>query len=259
MSCFEDQREFCAWLASEQALPPQRLERARAAVHRNTFVGTLVEALAESFPVTRAMAGEEFFHAMARERVLADPPRSPVLVEYAISFPDFVEGFAAARTVPVLAEMARLEALRLQSFHASDASAVGLAEFHPLASDAALLEVTGVALHPAARWLPARHALLALWQAHADAGDPATVDLGGIDASQPQELLVHRPRFEVGMQALPAGGVTFLEALAAGASFARAFLEAARAQPQSQPAALFSLLLQQGLVTHFVAVAPDLP
>jgi hypothetical protein len=161
--------------------------------------------------------------------------------------------------VPVLAEMAQLEALRLRAFHAADATPIGLDRFHALACDAALLERTGAVLHPAAQWQSASHSLLELWRAHDDAAEIGNADLRGIDAAQPQELLVHRPRFEVHMQRLPAGGIAFLEALASGASFARAFGEALRAQPRAEPAALFSLLLQQGLVTELTQTPPESP
>ena len=259
MNCLEQQREFCAWLEGGEAAPPAGIERARAAVHRNTFIGTLVQALAESFPVTRAMAGHAFFDAMARARVLAEPPSSPVLADYAIAFPDFVADFAPARPVPVLAEMARLEANRLRAFHAADADAIGLDRFHRLACDAALLEATGAVLHPAAHWQAAGHALIELWHAHVEADDASAADLRGIDAASAQDVLVHRPRFEVGLQRLPAGGIAFLDALAAGASFARAFAAATRMQPAAEPAALFSLLLQQGLVTELTELEPELP
>jgi hypothetical protein len=72
-----------------------------------------------------------------------------------------------------------------------------------------------------------------------------------------QELLVYRPRFEVRSCRLPAGAVPFLDALATGASFAAAFVAAARAQPQAEPAALFSLLLQQGLVVELIESPPE--
>lgn len=258
MSGYEEQRQFSTWLEGEGAALPAGIERARAAVHRNTFVGTLVEVLATSFPVTRAMAGAEFFDAMARARVLADPPRTPVLTDYAISFPGFVETFEPARAAPVLAEMARLEATRLHAFHAPDAEAIGRAPFHRLAANADVFEATGARLHPAAQWFCAKHALVDLWEAHAAADDMSNLDLRGIDAASPQEVLVHRPQFEVGVQRLPAGAVVFLDALACGASFASAFAQTARAQPQAEPAALFSLLLQQGLVIELLDIPPEL-
>jgi hypothetical protein len=255
MSAFEDQRRFGAWLESGDGEPVAGVERARVAVHRNTFVGTLVEALAESFPVTRALAGADFFDAMARTRVLAEPPRSPVLTDYALSFPGFVAGVAPAAAAPVLAEMAQLEALRLRAFHAVDAIPAGLADFHRLACDAALFARTCARLHPAAHWFRARHAVLDLWRAHDDAPDMASVDLAGIDATRAQDVLIVRPEFVVRMRPLPPGAIAFLDALASGCRFAEAFVAAAKADPLTEPAVLCSLLLQEGLVTEFI----DLP
>lgn len=259
MSCLEEQREFCAWLEDGEGVPWPGVERARLAVHRNTFVGTLVEAMAESFPVLRALSGAAFFDAMARARVLAQPPRSPVLTDYLVSFPEFVARFEPAQPLPLLAEMARLEALRLESFHAADAEAIGLAEFHRLACDAALFETTGAILHPAARWLSAAHPLVPLWRAHVEAEDMSAVDLSGIDISLPQDVLVHRPRFEVLLAVLPAGALAFLDALAAGASFSRAFAQAQHDHADAEAAALFSLLLKAGLVVELLPISPDTP
>lgn len=252
------QAEFITWLGSEAMAGEDRpaalagIDRARLAVHRNTFVGTLMSALAESFPVTRALAGADFFDAMARERVLADPPSSPVLTDYAISFPGFVHGFAPAAAAPVLAEMAQLEALRLRAFHSVDAAAIEHAQFHRLACDAELLSRTSAHLHPAAAWLPARHPLLQLWQLHDAANDPSALDLGGIDAARGEDVLVHRPGYLVQMHVLPPGAIAFLDALACAATFTQAFEEAAAASEQAAPASLFSLLLEHGLVIEFV-------
>ncbi|MEO8160612.1 MAG: DNA-binding domain-containing protein [Arenimonas sp.] len=255
MSDWSQQSGFANWLEEAgERTPVGGVDPARAGVHRNTFVGTLCEALAESFPVTCALAGSEFFHAMARERVLADPPRSPVLTEYAISFPGFVHCFGPAAATPVLAEMAQLEALRLRAFHAADADAVGLEQFHRLACDAALLSRTRVRLHPGSHWMPARHPLLELWQLHDAAADPSAVDLGGIDAARAQDVLVQRPRYAVLMQALPPGAIAFLDALASGCTLETAFVEAAASSKLAEPAALFSLLLQSGLVIELIEI-----
>ena len=44
---------------------------ARFAVHRNNVVVSLIDALADGFPVTQELVGEAFFRAMARVHVLA--------------------------------------------------------------------------------------------------------------------------------------------------------------------------------------------
>jgi len=87
----------------------------------------------------------------------------------------------------------------------------------------------------------------------------SAVDLGAIKASTAQDLLVHRPRYEVHARVLPLGAIAFLDMLAVGQSFAAAFAEATRAQPQAEPAALFSLLLQEGLVTELFHLDTDTP
>jgi len=252
MSSYEDQQRFGDWLQGSEDEAVPGVERARLAVHRNTFLGTLVDALAETFPVTRALAGADFFDGMARSRVLADPPRSPVLTDYVQDFPAFVSDFPPAAAVPVLAEMAQLEALRVRAFHAADAEPVGLEGFHRLACDAALFARTRARLHPAAHWFPASHALLELWRAHDEAADIAQVDLSGIEAGRAQSLLVYRPQYAVRMRPLPPGAIGFLDALATGACFSEAFADAAAADPLTEPAALCSLLLQEGLVIEFI-------
>ena len=80
-----------------------------------------------------------------------------------------------------------------------------------------------------------------------------------IDASAPQALLVHRLRFDVRARLLPPGAIEFLDALAEGKTIARAFAQTTQACPQAEPAALFSLLLQEGLVTELLELSPENP
>jgi len=135
-------REFAAALQVPTLSVPSALKgggghdaERRFAVHRNNFVVGLVDALAESFPVTQALVGQAFFRGMARERVLADPPRSPLLTDYALGFADFVAGFAPAAVVPYLADVARIEALRIQAYHAADAVPLPGAAYEGLLAD----------------------------------------------------------------------------------------------------------------------------
>ena len=221
---------------------------ARLAVHRNTFVATLVDMLAESFPVTCALVGAQFFRAMARDCVLADPPRSPDLVEYALRFPHFVAGCSPVTAMPFIHETASVEAMRLRAFHAADADALGADAFRSLLHDPRRIAQTCVTLHPSAQWLRARHAVHALWFVHHDAGDAIdAVDLAGLDLESAQDVLVCRLGFELQVVALPAGAADFLDALARGSTIADSFADASAADPHTDPAALFALLLQHGL------------
>jgi len=79
----------------------------------------LGKALKSRFPVVEKIVGEEFFAAMTRVFVKAQPPRSPLLATYGDDFPDFIATFEPARGLPYLADVARLEATRTRSYHAA--------------------------------------------------------------------------------------------------------------------------------------------
>lgn len=232
---------------------------ARLAVHRNTFIATLADMLAETFPVTQALVGEDFFRAMARSFVLAVPVRTANLVDYALDFPAFVAGYAPVAAMPFVHELAQLEAMRLRAFHAADVDAVEPAAFQPLALDARRLAHARVRLHPAAQWLRARHAVHALWSAHHEASDMRAIDLAGLDLQVPQDVLVSRFGYALQVLALPPGAADFLDALAGGSTLAQAFAGAVAGDARTDPAALFTLLLRHGLATELHDTFPAPP
>ncbi len=222
---------------------------ARLSVHRNTFVSTLVEMLSESFPVTSAVLGADFFQSMARTCVLERPPSRPDLSQYASDFPDFIARYSPVAAMPFIAELAQLEALRLRAFHAADAEPLGRDAFLALAAQPERFADTTVTLHPAAFWQRARHAIHGLWSLHDRADDMSGVDLASMDLARPQDVLVCRPAFELRVTELPPGALDLLEALAKGACLADAFAYSAASEPRADTAANFALLLEHGLVT----------
>ena len=93
----------------------------RFAVYRNNVHSSLINALAAGYPVTLQLVGDEFFRAMAGVYVQGFPPTSPLINEYGSDLADFIQGFAPAASVPYLADVARLERLRVRAYHAADA------------------------------------------------------------------------------------------------------------------------------------------
>jgi hypothetical protein len=61
-------RGISAWNGSDPAV--------RFDVFRNNVIVSLVGALADTFPVTRELVGDDVFYAMSRCFVAAEPPRS---------------------------------------------------------------------------------------------------------------------------------------------------------------------------------------
>ena len=67
----------------------------RFAVYRNNVAVGLIGALEARYPVSRRIAGEDLFRAMARAFVHASKPRSPVMIAYGGEFPEFVAAYLA--------------------------------------------------------------------------------------------------------------------------------------------------------------------
>lgn len=214
----------------------------RFAVYRNNVVVSLVNALADSFPVVQALVGEDFFRAMAAEFARGTPPRSPVLAWYGAGFADFVEYFPPASGLPYLADVARLEWLRVEAWHAADAEPLPLAEMAARLADEAGLPALRLALHPSLRVLRSAHPVVSLWAAH-QAEDVSAV-LGAIDFADAEAALVVRDGIDVVIQCIEAGAAEFVDKLLRGDALG----EAAQASGPFDLPATLGLLLRSGAI-----------
>jgi Putative DNA-binding domain len=220
-----------AWNGSDPA--------ARFAVYRNNVVHSLVDALAETFPVSRELVGDEFFRAMARVFVLASPPRSRVLATYGEWFPGCVERFEPARTVPYLADVARLEMARVRAFHAADARPVEARAIADALAAPDLAPMLRVTCHPSLSVIRSSYAVVSLWAAHQGIGDIADVD-----PDDAEDALVVRRGLEVEVVGLPAGGAAFVQDLLAGRSLGDATARACAEERAFDLAAILTLLMR---------------
>ena len=126
----------------------------RFAVYRNNVLVALGNALAGAFPAVGRIVGEEFFRAMARNYVLETPPTSPVLLDYGVTFPDFIAGFEPAASLPYLPDVARLERAWREAYHAADAKPLGPADLAGIPPED--LPDAVFSLHPSLRIVPSR-------------------------------------------------------------------------------------------------------
>jgi hypothetical protein len=167
----------------------------RFAVYRNNVLVALVDALADTYPVVQALVGVDFFRAMAQEFVRGQPPTSPVLAGYGAGFAAFIEGFAPAAGLPYLPDLARLEWMRVEVYHAADVAPLRVEEIAPRLADADLQPPAVLDLHPAARVLCSRHAVASLWAAHQ--ADDVDAALAQVDPAVAEVALVLRSGLDV--------------------------------------------------------------
>lgn len=244
------QRFAEALLDPEQACPPGLTTwnasdpARRFAVYRNNVIVSLVEALADTFTVTQALVGETFFRAMARLFAYANPPTSRLLAFYGETFPDFIERFPPAAGVPYLADVARLEFLRVRAYHAADVAPIRTEEIAAVQGREEDLPSLNLAIHPSIGVLDSTAAVVSLWAAHQGIGDLATVvpDI-------PETALILRNGLDVEVMQIPRAAGVFIQALKSGATLGGATASALTVDPCFDAAMPLALLIQKEAIT----------
>lgn len=243
---------FAAALLDPERPPPPGLvtwnrsdPAVRFAVYRNNVVAALTAALAETFPVTQAVVGQEFFSAAAVEFVRRHPPRSPLLVDHAAALPAFLTAFPPAQGLPWLGALAELELARVRAGRAADADALPGPLLAARLEEASDLATVRLGLHPSVQWFEAPWAVVSLWAAHQGRGAVSAV---AIDA--PEAALVLRDGDAVRVLPIPpaAGGLARL--LVEGRPLGDAVADDAAAETLTE---VLTLLIRHGAVVAWHA------
>jgi len=242
------QAEFEHALLSDELITPSGLHTyngsdpaARFAVYRNNVLSSLINALTDTFPVVQQLVGEAFFRAMAAVYVKANPPSSCLLVHYGSDFPLFIETFEPAATLPYLADMARLEALRVQAYHAADAEPVAHEVLAGALGDSERLGDLRFQLHACVHLLTSAFGVRSLWAAHQGELAIEQVDLGTAE-----HCLVLRQHLDVLVIGIDADSAGFIGRLLNGQTFADAARSCA---PDFDLGAALALLISHDAIT----------
>lgn len=225
--------------------PTRRLD-----VYRNNVMVSLVDALANTFPVTQQLVGEDFFCAMAQRFVRQQPPRSPVLARYGAQFPDFIGQFEPAASLPYLSDVARLEWLRLQALHAADASPISSEAIAQCLSNPAALACTRWVLAPSLHLFAAPLSAVSLWAAHQE-GSGLSVEC--VNVEQAQCAWIFRSDLDVMVLQTTPADQALAHALQGGAPLGEAAALAQTAQEGVDLSHTLAQLLRHGLVVGMEA------
>jgi hypothetical protein len=246
------QADFAAALLDPQRPCPNGLFSAngadpasRFAVYRNNVQSSLINALADSYPVVSRLVGEEFFRAMAQLYVQAFAPTSPLINDYGSDFSGFIEHFSPAASVPYLADVARLERLRVMAYHATDANAVDPAQIAAALGAPEALAQLRIHLHPSTFTLNSAYAVVALWAAHQADAPPEN-----LEPYHPQSALVLRNGLEVEVFAVDVGTTTFIHSLQNNRPLGQAVTDALNVAPAFDLSQCLALLIGHNAIIH---------
>lgn len=223
----------------------------RFAVYRNNVTVSLIDALADTFPVVQALVGDDFFRAMARVFVQTNPPRSRLMVYYGDSFADFVASFSPAASVPYLADVARLEMARVRAYHAADVAPIQTEALQAALADPEDLLLLRLHVHPSVQLIESPFAVASLWAAHQGA-----LCLTSVDPDVAQGALVFRQGLDVDTVELKPGEARFVSALQIGQTLLEAAQAAASSDAEFDLSQALASLLRWRLVTHITTGEP---
>jgi hypothetical protein len=242
----ELQHSFAAAVLGQPAeLPICAATAARAesalAVYRNNVMSGLIKVVAARFPAVRRLLGEDYFLESVRRFIAAEPPRSPLLLDYGDGFPEFLRRLGDDSCI---ADIADLEVARGKAYHAADAVSLPPQAFAAIPAE----RLAGLRLtfHPSVSLLQSRFPIVSLWQAEQEAGHVA------LRQGRAEAALIARPVLEVEVWNLPPGGFAFLTALRRGATMAEAAEAAMDTAPDFDLAVNLSVMIQAGIVTGLV-------
>ena len=246
-SHLETQTAFRAGLATQDVPPGVTAVgdvARRFSVYRNTVAHSLAEALAQRFPVVHRVVGPDFFRAMAQVFVAEHPPQSPVLHDYGTAFPDFLTRFPPVAALPYLPDVARIEVLRGQSYHAADAAPLPT---QTVAAELARSPETAVlGLHPSLRVLMSAYPVVSIWAMN-QPGQTARAP-----QPRPEAALIHRQGDDVIVSGVAPAAARIVAALSRGETLGAA---CADALPDDAAAAV-ATLLRWGLITDLTRITP---
>ena len=206
----------------------------RFSVYRNNVAVSLTEALEVSFPAIRKLIGEENFKKVAGIYLRKQPPRTPMLMVYGDTFPDFLVGFEPLQKYAYLPDVARLEQAQREAYHAADADPIDPQVLQTLDSDT--LADARLGLAPAVRLVTSPWPIHAIWAFNMVDGAPKP---------QPgaQTVLVTRPDFDPVLKPVGAGTAAFVDALLDEQTLGEANDAGLSADPDFDLSAALGLLL----------------
>lgn len=213
---------------------------ARLRVYRHHVFESLGAALAATFPTVQALVGSDFFRGLARGFIGHALPAQPVLAEYGADFPAFIAGSEAARDLPYLADIARLDWALNLAFHAPLGGRLKAEDLSALPVEH--LPSMSIALAAGSILVSSHYPLDRIWEASQPGVASGTVDLNSVAS----HLLVLRRPDDAAFVSLSAGEAAFVAALTEAMSLERAAGAAFQADPDFDLSTSFARLLALG-------------
>lgn len=218
-------------------------------IYRNNTFASLTATLLAVFPVAAQLMGESYFRYAASIFIRCNPPQEARLVRYGGNFADFLAGFEDLRSMPFIAETARLEWMIAEALDAPVLPACSLSQL----DDGEDETVPELFLQPSLRLIVCRWPALEIWSAHQAGGN---IEALARLRRRPERVALWRSRDTVRFLLLDAPHLAFLHALRTRSNLENAVRSVLARAPDFDLASGFAGLFADGLVVRVCHTKP---
>ncbi len=218
----------------------------RLDVYRNNVRTSLIDALAQTFPIVERLVGPEYFKSLAIAFLEDHLPSQGTLIGFGAEFPQFIEGRKELIPLPYLADVARLEHAWLKAYHAADVQSLtgdDLAAVSPDRTGGLSLE-----LHPSVTLLSPVLPIFEIWKRNREE-DHSPINL----AHDAEFLLIARPQIDVIVTPIKGEEIVLLRTFNYGGTLSEAVASALQCNPSFDLARTLATSIAQGLFSSFKA------
>jgi hypothetical protein len=185
----------------------------RLAIYGNAYVARLIDALGETYPVLRAVLGDEDFGALGREFIAAHPSVHRSIRWYGAELAQFCAERPPFSEQPIFAELALFEWTLAEVFDAADTACVTRADLAAL--DPAVWSTLRLQFHPSLKRLQLCWNTVSVWRAmNRDETPPDP------KCAEPTPWLLWRQNFQNLFRSMSADEAAALDAARSGKTFA---------------------------------------
>jgi len=217
----------------------------RFGIYRNNTLISLAGSLRANFPVTVQLVHERFFNWVVQEFIRNHPPEEARLSSYGAKLPAYLASLPACRSVPYVAEVARLEWAICTALHGEEQDSCSIEALSRLGNAVGNARLV---LQPTVQLVPSRWPIIDIWNAHQN----RIVELPDVIARRSTYAQVTRMGDRIRLSNLSAGRCAFRRGLARKLSLDAAFHLAMSRDALFAPGPELASLFGEGIVTNVV-------
>lgn len=246
-------KNFSAYLRSGEdshlsSVFPRAQNLSAAAVYRNGFLRSCVEAMRASYPVVDVLVGEDYFAMLAVGYVELHPPAKSTFIGYGERFPMYLKNRLDEHQLPYLFEFALLDRAWMTAYFAADSMLLDEDQLERWQMDGNDISALCCELPVSAELLTFSYDISSLWLSLKSGAKPrekTRVNKGG------QRLLIWRDKTDqINIRVVNPAEYSFLDSLLGGSTLLAAATSAIQSQADFPVLDFFSELLNTDVLAN---------